>query len=816
MARLVRDDGSPHARLVLIGEAPGATEEATGLPFVGASGLKLTDWWRQVGLTRADFYITNVYPYRPPGNKIEAIPKQDLLTWTHRLHDQIAALTDPWVLVPTGNTALTALTGKHGILKHRGSIYEYHDRRGRTLKVIPTVHPAAIFRTPRWERRCRQDWVRIAEDATFRETRLPQREHLIRPTLADVENYVQLVLAQRSPVSLDIETPGGTIVCIGFSETPTFSITIPTTISYWGETLPRIWDAIRRLCESPVPKVTQNGHYDAYWLAHQGITLAAWDWDCLAMHHALDATEDHSLAYMASVDTREPYWKDEAKDPAEAAKYASNLAALWVYNGKDTAVQRELMDVYHARLTAEGRLAFYIRHYRALFQPVLSMMLQGLRLDSQARRRRWASLYHQCITLQDQMAVLAGAPLHTTARNKKRDATGKLPDLSSKKVATYFYQTLGLPVQRDRKTGGVTTKEIVVRQLMLRHPAKASTIGQHILDYRRTRKLMEFLDEGQVDADGRVRCTFKFTTDTGRFASSKSPRGTGRNLQNVDREIRDTFVPEPGWWFVEADLSQAEDRIVKMLAAAVTSNAALRDRARAQPWENDEHRRAAAIIFKHPTLDAVTKHERYLGKRVRHATNYGMGGRTLSEDLLKDGLTLTTDECDRMIQAIHHADPEIQAWQAAVRQQVLHHRALVNSWGRMRTFDHERLDDEAYRSAYAFVPQSEVPDLINQYGLVPVASWLHDRRSRLHLQVHDSLLLSCPIDEMWDVMHFLATSLARPRRIGGESLVIPVEFKVGRTWAGELEFKRFPSLEELMDKLAQLELSTGPVMATAP
>lgn len=803
MSTLVRDDGPTQARIVLIGEAPGASEDATGRPFVGAAGFKLNEWLTGASLRRSDLYVTNCYPYRPTNNKIETVPPAELAVWVDQLHDRIAALDDPFVLVPTGNTALRALIGKAGITKHRGSIYGYQDRHGRALKVIPTIHPAAIFRQPQWERRCLADWRRIGADATFQELRLPEREHFTRPSLADVEGFVADVQANPDLVlAIDIETPGGQIGCVGFATSPAFSITVPTTVAYWQGSLPRVWDAIRELCASHVPKALQNGAYDAFWLAEQDVHLTNWQWDTLAMHHALDPTESHSLAYMASVDTRQPFWKD-MRDPKEGddsgVSWSGAQETLWHYNGIDACVTWELADLYRRRLVEQDRLAFYLRHYQALFQPIQSMMRQGLRLDEQRRRRQYAHLMHRIIMLQDQLATVAGEPLHTTARNKKREAAGKLPGLSNTKIARYLYETLRLPKQTDRSTGSVTTKEVVVRKLMLRHPEKLNVAGTAILDHRRTAKLMEYLDEGNMDEDGRVRCTFKFTTDTGRFASSKSPKGTGRNLQNIDRELRGIFLPEPGCVFLEADLSQAEDRIVKMLAAALTGNQALRDRARAMPWENDEHLRAASIIFKKPVA-AVTKAERQIAKPVRHGVNYNEGALTISEVLSKDGLTFTPDECQKALDALHQADPDIRgAWHPEVRRIVMTHRCLTNSWGRMLPFDHERLDDDTYRRAYAFVPQSEVPDLVNQWGLIPVTSWLNTtgRKSVLHLQGHDSLLLSCPTDEVWDVMQFLRTSLERPRIIGREPLTIPVEFKMGRTWAADVEWKRPPSRDEV-------------------
>lgn len=358
MPRLVKDEGRQDARIVLIGEAPGQQEDVHGRPFVGPAGQALEHWWREVGLTRRGFLITNVYPYRPTANKIETVPKRELEEWTERLHERLAALEDPWLIVPTGNTALFALTGKKGILKHRGSILEYVDGRGRHVKVIPTIHPAMTFRDPWYERPCRADWKRIAEDVTFRELRLPERTHHVEPVWSDVE-WLMAELKYRDRIAIDIETAPGMLLCVGFSWDPELSLTIPTVPSYWqkqGVPMSDVWGAVNALCRLPCEKVLTNGHYDTYWLAHKGIRLVNWRWDLKAMHHALDASDAHDLAYMASIDTRQPYWKDETKDPDESAKYLSNIHALWTYNGIDCCVELELSYVYEARLREEGLL----------------------------------------------------------------------------------------------------------------------------------------------------------------------------------------------------------------------------------------------------------------------------------------------------------------------------------------------------------------------------------------------------------------------------------------------------------------------------
>ena len=136
------------------------------------------------------------------------------------LHERLAKLSDPWLLVPTGNYALYALTGKGkvkwhthdgketraGITDWRGSILEYTDLNGRQIKVVPTIHPAATFRQPDYEGVCIRDWIKIANEGTFKETRLPQRVHATQPTLLEVDAYLG-GLSAGSVVAVDIENP---------------------------------------------------------------------------------------------------------------------------------------------------------------------------------------------------------------------------------------------------------------------------------------------------------------------------------------------------------------------------------------------------------------------------------------------------------------------------------------------------------------------------------------------------------------------------------------------------------------------------------
>jgi uracil-DNA glycosylase family 4 len=142
---LVFADGTPGARVMIVGEAPGADEDRTGKPFVGRAGQLLDRMLAAIGLTRADVYIANMIPWRPPGNRTPTTQEvAACLPFTRR---QIA-LADPDILVCMGAPASQTLLGvKEGILRARGRWHAYDTGR-RQIRALPMLHPAYLLRQP--------------------------------------------------------------------------------------------------------------------------------------------------------------------------------------------------------------------------------------------------------------------------------------------------------------------------------------------------------------------------------------------------------------------------------------------------------------------------------------------------------------------------------------------------------------------------------------------------------------------------------------------------------------------------------------------
>lgn len=141
----VPGEGSATARLVCVGEAPGASEDETGRPFVGQAGQLLTKILEAIKLRRDEVFIVNVLKHRPPGNR-NPLPVEVEACSPYLIRQ--LELIRPSVIVAFGTfAAQTLLDTKLSIGKLRGAIHRYHG-----IPVIVTYHPAALLRNPAWKR----------------------------------------------------------------------------------------------------------------------------------------------------------------------------------------------------------------------------------------------------------------------------------------------------------------------------------------------------------------------------------------------------------------------------------------------------------------------------------------------------------------------------------------------------------------------------------------------------------------------------------------------------------------------------------------
>lgn len=143
---MVFGDGNPQTTIMFIGEAPGAEEDAQGLPFVGQSGQLLDQIMASVGLNRKNAYIANIIPWRPPGNRPPTTEEISLCLPFIKKHIEIV---NPKIIVLLGGVATKSLLEMNeGIMRLRGRVINYITESGHEIRAIPTFHPAYLLRSP--------------------------------------------------------------------------------------------------------------------------------------------------------------------------------------------------------------------------------------------------------------------------------------------------------------------------------------------------------------------------------------------------------------------------------------------------------------------------------------------------------------------------------------------------------------------------------------------------------------------------------------------------------------------------------------------
>lgn len=353
-------------KILIVAEAWGRDELALGEALVGASGSALLKMLSESGLITFtpedkkcinnwfatqdpkwcdrvwkahvhELARTNVFNLHPDSNdierccggKTESIPGYPLLQKSkyiraefepelNRLADEILSL-NPNLVLCLGNTPLWALGGRTGIKKWRGTTLEStHTVAG--FKLLPTYHPAAVLRG--WELRpiVIADLMKARREQEFPDIRRPARDIWIEPGIDDVRRFIDAVISPRRgvPLSVDIETSGTRVTCIGFGYSDV-AIVIPFDDSrqpdgnYWasGAVEGVVWGLIRdMLADARVPKLFQNGLYDIAFLKRSvNISVMGAFEDSMILHHALQPELEKGLGFLGSVYADEGAWK---------------------------------------------------------------------------------------------------------------------------------------------------------------------------------------------------------------------------------------------------------------------------------------------------------------------------------------------------------------------------------------------------------------------------------------------------------------------------------------------------------------------------
>lgn len=786
-----RTVGPDSANIMLVGEAPGEAEMIAGVPFVGYAGRTLDSLLKQAGLLRHELLITNVAREAPPAGNIGFFfddkhctkPKDIMRQWILELKEEIE-LHRPNIVVALGSVAFWALTGIKGITAYRGCVV------GSTLvpgtKVIGTYHPQNV--NYEWKKHFPVilDLKKAARHSLSAALPVDKRTLVANATLHEFLDYCDFLCSDEvKEVGLDLETssPGCHINRIGLGHNENHAMSIPVLqnimpfFSLEDET--RLFMAVGEVVRKK-PIVVQNGSFDFGVLTnYHGIYPVDIKMDTHIAAHVVWPEAPRSLGFLASICIDVPPWKMTADDNPG------------LYNAGDVANMLGVSRVLAKELTLGNHWDTY-RREAAQIKPAIMLQLQGMRYDKEQQDRLYKKYSEECKSIEDTLEMLLGRKINLG---------------SPKQVQTLLYVDLALPVQYKRqKTQDGERKATVdaeaITRLSRRYPN--SPLLKHIATWKKLNKLCTSFLTVETSEEGRVHTSYNITGATmrrettsgkvvddedeyksfGRWSSSKSiilPYGPG-NLQNIPKKARKLYVPGPGQVMVQADYKQAEavvvaylinDRNLKQMFK--DSFGKSREECAANYW--DVHRLTASQLFGKLPAD-ITKEERDIGKRLRHAISYSAGPAVLAHNL-----GIGVPQAKGYLEKYMAVCPQLKMWQHSIQRRLASHKTLENLLGRKHRFL-ERHGDQLFRSAYSFIPQSTVGDLLN-LSLVTFYEKYGDEEE-LALQLHDAIYVICDKDKVERTMERMRECMMHPLAANAEEFYIDVDFSVGPNW-GEME-----------------------------
>lgn len=468
----------------------------------------------------------------------------------------------------------------------------------------------------------------------------------------------------------------------------------------------------------------------------------------------------------------------------------------WVYNALDVCVTYEVRDALVPLLDNTTRATYNFA--MDLQAPVLDMSMRGILIDEK-HRQEVLTLYRERIAmLEDRLTRIVRDGMGIDLPEKvfdKKTQKWKVWWRSVPRLKNLFHEILGLPAMRKRNAAGKMVPTINREALeKLSAYFVAEPLANHILALRDLDKKRGFL-ETSIDADGRMRCNFNIAgTNTGRLASSMSDFGTGGNLQNVDRDLRYTFVADPGYVFVNLDGEQADARNVGAICWNLYLDKFGPEKAGAYldacesgdlhttvckmawtnlDWSDDpsEWRGLAdQIAYRQDSY-------RQLAKKLGHGTNYYGQPRTMAKHT-KVQESLIDDFQYRYFEAF----PTIRLYHQWVKEQLSEWGYIVTPFGRRRSFFGRPQEDTTLREAIAYSPQSMTADEIDT-GILQIWRGAKYYDIQMLVQVHDSILAQVPIDAVNEAVPWMMKKMRAPLMLeGNREFVVPIEAKVGFNW----------------------------------
>ena len=505
---------------------------------------------------------------------------------------------------------------------------------------------------------------------------------------------------------------------------------------------------LRGLCAGNIRKVTHDVKEMMRFLLGQNLPIEGFCFDTALAGYLLDATQgSYTVDRMFVQYCGSQIGLADEKELGEAAVTANLFAR--------TAAVAALYAVLPAKLEAQGMQELYYDMELPLCAVLARMETAGVLVDQLALVAFGNMLSERVAACQELIFGYAGGEFNIN---------------SPKQLGELLFEKLGLPAMKKTKSGYSTNAE-VLEKLKNKHP-----IVQAILDYRMLAKLKSTYADGlvkEIADDGRIHTTFQnMVTATGRLSSTEP------NLQNIPvrtelgSEIRRMFVPADGCVFVDADYSQIELRVLAHIADDARMQEAFRS-------GMDVHTATAAQVFG-VEPEQVTPLQRRHAKAVNFGIVYGISEFSLAEDI-----GVTRKEAKAYIESYLANYSGVRAYMHDIVAKAKADGYVTTLFGRRRDLPELKSSNFNIRSFGERVAlntpiQGTAADIIKLAMLhVDTALRQAKLRARLLLQVHDELIVECPVEEAETVRKLVAEQMEHVM-----TLKVPLlaEAKIGESW----------------------------------
>ena len=505
---------------------------------------------------------------------------------------------------------------------------------------------------------------------------------------------------------------------------------------------------LRGLCAGNIRKVTHDVKETMRFLLGQDLPIEGFCFDTALAGYLLDATQgSYTVDRMFVQYCGSQIGLADEKELGEAAVTANLFAR--------TAAVAALYAVLPEKLEAQGMQELYYDMELPLCAVLARMETAGVLVDQLALVAFGNMLSERVAACQELIFGYAGGEFNIN---------------SPKQLGELLFEKLGLPAMKKTKSGYSTNAE-VLEKLKNKHP-----IVQAILDYRMLAKLKSTYADGlvkEIADDGRIHTTFQnMVTATGRLSSTEP------NLQNIPvrtelgSEIRRMFVPADGCVFVDADYSQIELRVLAHIADDARMQEAFRS-------GMDVHTATAAQVFG-VEPEQVTPLQRRHAKAVNFGIVYGISEFSLAEDI-----GVTRKEAKAYIESYLANYSGVRAYMHDIVAKAKADGYVTTLFGRRRDLPELKSSNFNIRSFGERVAlntpiQGTAADII-QLAMLHVDTALRQAklRARLILQVHDELIVECPVEEAETVRKLVAEQMEHVM-----TLKVPLlaEAKIGESW----------------------------------